>query len=332
MEKRRITSLDTRYRQGDLSVFPTKLDSYFTLFEAGNNLETILSHKITEAAKYLIVEDASRFPASGILRIYNAKGTNVPEIIYYGKKIGNQFHILQRGYGKHLIGAWDAGSIVSCPVMSEQHNALKDAIMKIEQKIGLINNPHIQSLHGTIRNLEQRWLAPKAIFRAFPTNGVPPLTVRFQNFSGGHGLHYLWDFGDGTTSTEKHPNHTYLDEGNYTVKLNMVSVTKAQGFAEKSNYITVSKDKRVPFFYGRPLIGKSNITEFTFVDQTDGNIVERHWFFGDGTDKTVTNPNHHVIKHVYTKPGEYSPTLMICYADEQISHATTEGISVYDTR
>src|SRR5690606_31095160 len=30
---------------------------------------------------------------------------------------------------------------------------------------------------------------------------------------------YFWDFGDGTTSTEENPEHTYMQPGNFTVKL-----------------------------------------------------------------------------------------------------------------
>ena len=324
MEKRRITSLDKNYRHGDLSVFPQALDSVFTLFEAKNNLETRLSHKLTSTAKYIIVENASAFPQSGILKVGS-------EAIFYTKKIGNQFHLLQRKYAS----TWAAGTVVSLPVMAEHHNALKDAIIKIQNKIGLNENPDPQSLHGVLRTLEQRWLAPKAIFKAYPLVGPSPLTVRFQNFSSGHGMHYLWDFGDGITSSEKHPLHTYIGEGAYTVKLNMVSTTNAQVITEKNDYITVSSDLISPFFYGRPLMGYSKATDsisptnFTFVDQTDGNITERHWFFGDGTDAIVSNPNIHSIKHTYNKPGDYKPTLMVKYADNKTSRANiVEGIGV----
>lgn len=43
-------------------------------------------------------------------------------------------------------------------------------------------------------------------------------TVNFQNTSIG-GFNYLWHFGDGSTSTDKNPSHTYADTGVYEVKL-----------------------------------------------------------------------------------------------------------------
>lgn len=242
---------------------------------------------------------------------------------------------MQRGYGSFQPNSWEVGATVSSPIMAEHHNALKDAIIKIQHKIGLADNPAPDSIHHIVRRLEHRWLAPKAAFKAFPTNGSAPLKVKFQNFSGGHGLHFLWDFGDGTTSSEKNPTHTYDQEGVYTVKLNMISVLKSHGFTEKTNYIKVSNDLRQPMFYAKPRIGysyesKPAPTEFEFIDQTDGQIVERHWFFGDGQDLVITNPNVHTAKHTYERPGNYAPSLIIKYVDEQISRVSIlEEIMVY---
>ncbi len=45
-----------------------------------------------------------------------------------------------------------------------------------------------------------------------------PVTIQFQNLSV-NGSSFLWNFGDGTTSTEINPQHTYMANGNYTVSL-----------------------------------------------------------------------------------------------------------------
>ncbi|GIJ46808.1 hypothetical protein Val02_36940 [Virgisporangium aliadipatigenens] len=52
-----------------------------------------------------------------------------------------------------------------------------------------------------------------------------PLTVQFNGTKSG-GVSWRWDFGDGTTSTEADPRHTYTKPGTYTVKL---TVTYADG-------------------------------------------------------------------------------------------------------
>ncbi|MGD2095325.1 MAG: S8 family serine peptidase [Phycisphaerales bacterium] len=63
--------------------------------------------------------------------------------------------------------------------------------------------------------------APTASFLAAPSSGDSPLVVQFADTSTGHITSWLWDFGDGTTSTEQHPTHTYRyrDSSAYTVSL-----------------------------------------------------------------------------------------------------------------
>ncbi|MBP5546752.1 MAG: gliding motility-associated C-terminal domain-containing protein [Bacteroidales bacterium] len=50
-----------------------------------------------------------------------------------------------------------------------------------------------------------------------PVAGCAPYTVNFRNT--GRGTSFEWNFGDGTTSTERNPSHTYSQGGVYTVTL-----------------------------------------------------------------------------------------------------------------
>ena len=60
-------------------------------------------------------------------------------------------------------------------------------------------------------------------FEATPLTGKPPLAVAFTNLttvSSGYSVEgWLWNFGDGNTSTEEHPVHTYIQDGFHTVSL-----------------------------------------------------------------------------------------------------------------
>jgi len=57
------------------------------------------------------------------------------------------------------------------------------------------------------------------------SSSYDPLTVQFTDKSA-YAATWSWDFGDGATSTDKNPIHTYLKAGTYTVKLTVTSATK----------------------------------------------------------------------------------------------------------
>jgi PKD repeat protein len=61
--------------------------------------------------------------------------------------------------------------------------------------------------------------APVVNFSATPTSGTAPLTVTFTNQSSGQVTNWLWDFGDGTSSTAQSPSHTYSSAGSYAPRL-----------------------------------------------------------------------------------------------------------------
>lgn len=312
----RIDSLNTGYITGDLSLYPEAVDTKDSLYEVRNNATTTLKQSVGYSAKKIIVEDASHFPPQGLIRITNKK-INSGELIYYTSRTANTFNKLIRGFAGSKQNQWNLGSSVTNSVSAEHHNAVKDAVIKTEINLGLKSSPDGISLNGVLKVQENRFLTPKPLFRAFPTSGGAPLTVSFQNFSLGMAPNELngplircfWDFGDGTTSTEKNPIHTYLKEGSYSVELVVVSILGGQGIVTKNNYITVDNTLRPPFFYvknspdgfdvltttpsmtsgfsfsvdqaGAP-IGE-NPTAFEFVDQTDGDVKERYWNFnGDG--------------------------------------------------
>jgi PKD repeat protein len=69
--------------------------------------------------------------------------------------------------------------------------------------------------------------APEAAFSYV----VDQTTVEFTNETVGVGT-YLWDFGDGNTSTMVSPTHTYTDGGTYTVTLTVTNNCGTTTFTE----------------------------------------------------------------------------------------------------
>jgi PKD repeat protein len=82
------------------------------------------------------------------------------------------------------------------------------------------------------------YAAPKAHFSAAPRSGDAPLTVNFTNESSGVVTNWLWNFGDGITSTDPNPAHTYESPRTYTAKL---TVYGPGGAGSKTMSITVKK-------------------------------------------------------------------------------------------
>lgn len=327
----RISSLDVDYVTGALSVYPAAIDNKDILVEVKNNAETILMQTLSYNSKIIVAENTSLFPNTGLLRIGPPAGeSGNAELIYYGKKTSNTFQMLKRAYAGSRQDSWKKGSHITNAVMAEAHNSIKDAILNIETNLGVKQEPDENSLNGILKNQEIRFLSPKPLFRAYPKKGPSPLNVRFQNFTTGDLIRYYWEFGDGTVSTEESPTHIYSNEGKYSVKLTITTSTGGTGVVTKTDYITVDDNLTTPFFYvqGTPtrysvqtasLLSLSP-TEFLFVDQTDGDIVQRTWIFGDGEKLTVNDPNVHTASHIYTKPSSssgYDVSLLVVLANNQ---------------
>lgn len=128
--------------------------------------------------------------------------------------------------------------------------------------------------------------------------------LRFENITEIHGedpdlISYLWDFGNGQTSTEKHPTYTYDIADTYEVKL----VTTIDGICKDSTTQSVTI-KQVPTveFEVESFCNK----EAVFTNKTtfaDGHI-NYEWDFGDGQTSLEENPIHS-----YAKAGFYTITL-----------------------
>ncbi|MFY1644463.1 PKD domain-containing protein [Methanoculleus bourgensis] len=76
-------------------------------------------------------------------------------------------------------------------------------------------------------------------FSADVTAGVAPLTVRFTDESTGDPKLWSWTFGDGGTSAEQNPVHTYGVPGTYTVNLTVDN----SATLSRPGYITVTAPK-----------------------------------------------------------------------------------------
>lgn len=81
--------------------------------------------------------------------------------------------------------------------------------------------------------------SPVADFEGSPVSGTSPLRVDFSDLSTGNPTSWLWDFGDGNTSTEENPQNVYSSVGTYTVSLTVENADGSDSVT-KEDYITVT--------------------------------------------------------------------------------------------
>ena len=83
------------------------------------------------------------------------------------------------------------------------------------------------------------------IAEAEPDEGAPPLKVQFtasvEEEDGGP-WKFLWDFGDGKTSTDQNPTHTYDKVGEYTATLTVTDTKNNKGTDEIDIFVETEED------------------------------------------------------------------------------------------
>ncbi|GJM31880.1 MAG: hypothetical protein DHS20C18_08810 [Saprospiraceae bacterium] len=124
------------------------------------------------------------------------------------------------------------------------------------------------------------------------------LNVDFTDLSVNGPTQWLWNFGDGTGSTEPSPQHAYTSPGTYEVCLTVSSIC---GNTQSCETITISCQEPVAAY---------NFTAdelaLSFTDNSTGNVSNWMWTFGDGSTSSQVNP-----QHTYALPGNYQVCLSV---------------------
>lgn len=118
---------------------------------------------------------------------------------------------------------------------------------------------------------------------------------------------WQWTFGDGGTSTERDPLHTYAEPGLYDVTL---KVTDANGLTgSRTIPYTVEGAPRADFTISPQPGFEGGNTLFTDTSSTSfGTIATREWVWGDNLPNTL---NAAAIHHQYRDNGTYTATLRV---------------------
>jgi PKD repeat protein len=130
----------------------------------------------------------------------------------------------------------------------------------------------------------------------------PPLTASFSQLASG-ALSYKWFFGDGDSSTQENPIHTYTSYGLFPVTLVTTNAAGCTDTIRKNDFVRIQRPQVsivqvpqegcVPYTY-----------QPTIQINSPDSIISYLWNFGDNNTSTLANP-----LYTYTVAGVYTVTL-----------------------
>lgn len=133
-----------------------------------------------------------------------------------------------------------------------------------------------------------------------------PYDRTFKDYSIGAKT-WSWDFGDGTTSSQQSPSHTYATPGSYLATLTVTNGTCSYEASdsirivdEKPLFNTVSQDT---------VLCRNDTVSFSAYNYNTRNIPYFNWIFGDGTSTGLTT-NLSKEVHKYTQAGSFATQLI----------------------
>ena len=151
-------------------------------------------------------------------------------------------------------------------------------------------------------------VAPTGVGFTYITSDPPfnaaPLTVTFTSTATGNNLSYAWDFGDGGSSADINPVHTYTLADSYLVTL---TISNDGGSASHSDTVLVRPAKPSALFSASSSTTGPVPLAVQFQDESTGLPALTYlWHFGDGGISTSVNP-----LHAYGTIGLYTVSLTV---------------------
>ena len=150
---------------------------------------------------------------------------------------------------------------------------------------------------------------------------TPANQVKFESTFNKYAETYFWEFGDGETSTEANPIHTYKNKGKYNTRLTISDSNYCQstiigelklGYYDSSSYTNIKRtvvSSKIHNFQAQVNRGKTPLTYL--------------WDFGDGKTSTIPSPIHS-----YLIEGSYPVTLRIIDANNDTSYTYYNSVTL----
>lgn len=260
-----------------------------------------------------LIDTAGTFDVSMIIwDIHNCKDTFTFQNMYSVKDVKADFEISNlMGCDSLLVEfndltvpnssvSWDFGDGGTSSLNQAQHiyynEGLYDITLFAESSYGC---------KDTMQKLQYiQFVNPAADFTVNKNTACFNEQINFLNQSSGISLSYLWDFGDGFTSTNLNNTYAYTQNGLYDISLSVVDSFGCTNYLQKTAHIQVQE----PIADFSVNTVSSNcpplISDFSNLSSVDASIFS--WDFGDGTTSNLASPSH-----LYASSGVYDVQLMV---------------------
>ncbi len=134
-------------------------------------------------------------------------------------------------------------------------------------------------------------------------------STRYRRGSGNNVLTYLWDFGDGNTSTAKNPVHAYSLAGTYTVKLKVWDPSCADSLSRQVVIHQTPFAEIVPGPYELCSRDEVKVYSSTIMSFPNGDVVDTLiWQVSDGRQIPVYRDS--MVSINFPQPGSYTVGLV----------------------
>jgi PKD repeat protein len=265
-----------------------------------------------------------------LITVRSAKSCSAEFVFDYSKDSigsGYTFHFIDMSSPNVIGRTWSFGDGTFSSLQNPSHTynivpgATMEASLKIYTSTGCydtvyrtISVPNITPAGNCDANFSYRYIQDSINTKA---------TFEFTDASSGMGNNILetyWDFGDGSTSVEKYPRHTYtLPEG---TKVNVRELITTSLNCRDTMvrtitipYLSTSDSCYASFYYAAISDSVSSTVTVYFTDKSSPNVLSRRWNFGDGAYSTLKDPTHtyNLLPGSHITVWEYVNTSSMCF-------------------
>ena len=296
----------------------------------GSNMAGYISSIDIGASDNQILATISNYGATSVFETYGGGGSNawnsiegdLPDIPVrgglYNKDNYNQVIVATD------LGTWTSDDVsVSSPSWNPSNDGL--ANVRVDMLAKRSDGSMAAGTHGRGMFFSTGFTSTAPLNAAFTpdkTSGVFPLTISFNDRSTGSPSTWSWDFGDGTTSTDQSPSHTYTAAGKYNVSLSISDGTNSDS-TTKNEIVWATAEQDIlweegfetnPYFWadGRrdvhafgTINSNADADEFSWWYYTAGYGAAdgSHWMAGLGMAGAGTADDWLISPTLWLRPG-----------------------------